>query len=347
MRSIFPFFLLSLSTLGVVAVGCGADDATSTPLPDAGNDATTSRPDSATDPPSEDGGDGGRDSGPVVGVPSGPVCATWAAKTCAFLEKCQPKLMEVELADPKTCVAHLESICNAGVPAGTDFRKDDADALTTCVNGLTCDDTYGPRWLYACSLPRLVNAKPLGGGCRRDEECESRGCSGSSIQCGKCVPVVEAGGACDATKVCARSGVCSTGRCIVPAFLGEACDANRVCGNGLTCTGGKCAKNGGVVGTACTQNSACDLAQLVACNDATQKCEAFTFIDPGGTCERFGDAPQACSKGSHCDAPQAGTPGTCVAGKKVGEACTSSNDCEGLINCREGKCVLPAYVACP
>lgn len=345
MRQLFGSSCVAAVVAAAMSACSGTDSQatnTSPALPDGGGaqSATT--------------GDAGKleaEAGPegtasVPGVPSADVCRSSAKQLCTFLTTCSPNAVEAMWAAPEDCLRRYEDNCNASLPAGASLRKDDADELEACLDGLQCEALYGPRWPTACPFPRLLTAKPVAAPCRIDSECESRSCSGSSITCGACMARLPAGSPCTSSAQCARAGFCDK-VCTEVAFLGDACDARRVCGNGLTCTNGTCVKVGGP-GAACKNGASCDLAASQGCNTKTSTCEALTFAEPGEACPSTpSGTPVLCMKGSRCVTPDLDQPGTCVAPAKVGEDCSSAQPCETGINCRDGKCVLPTYVACP
>jgi hypothetical protein len=344
-------FLTGACVAGLLVVAAceSSEDAAPTPAGEA--DAA---PDSAR--AGNDGGGGGDDSstiegdadaGKVPSVAAADVCPAAAKKICAFLATCSPEMVAGLWASPSECEPRFRDNCLAAYPEDALVRKDDADDYATCLGNLTCDDLYGPRWTVACRTPRLAATKTLGQTCRSDFECATSTCTGTSTTCGYCVEPKKPGESCTKSGECGTGAFCSEDKCIVPAFLGEACDANRICGNGLACVSAKCVK----IGTgdmSCDSDLDCDLAQLYQCNRGTGKCEKTTFIDPGETCPKAFDEgpPKECWKGSSCIRP-AFEAGTCVTNAKVGEACGPTQRCEAFINCRDDKCVLPTYKACP
>lgn len=287
----------------------------------------------------------------VPSVPATEVCEAFATSLCAFFAKCSPEYLTGSWESAAQCEPRLRENCVVGHPPDAKLRKDDADAYLACLNGLTCDSVYGPEWNYKCETPRLAATKPLDAPCRKDFECESNACTGSSTRCGKCVEKVPAGMPCTQDSVCERHGVCTfqTERCTVPAFLGESCDTFHVCGNGLECSGGKCVVVDGGVGAPCTSDADCDFPHFIQCNRATNQCELTTWLEPGDTCPAASaDGPPAeCTKGSSCIRPMSSSPGTCTLDAKVGEACGPDKRCEAFINCRNNVCVLPTFEACP
>jgi hypothetical protein len=335
--------LLGSSLLVFGACGSSDDTAGSSPSPDA-SPVTTIDSGGADSSSTEDSGDG---AVPVASVAALDVCSASAKSLCAFFQTCAPEALTALWASASECEPRFRENCIAGYPINAEVRKDDADAYVSCHGKLACDDLYGPRWSMGCVVPRLKTTKPLGAACRKDFECESNACTGSSTQCGTCVTRKKAGEACTDADECPVGGYCYK-KCYAPVFLGDSCDEYRICGNGLGCTGGKCVKIG-KVGEPCDGDIDCDLAKMVQCNKTTKKCEQTTWVDPGASCPKaFDDGPPiSCGKGSSCIRPASDTTGTCVANVKVGQACGDSARCEAFINCRDGKCVLPTWVACP
>jgi hypothetical protein len=340
-----PWFTIAVS-LAVASAsfalpGCGSADAPRAfSGEDAGDDAGPDAP--RTD---EDGGAeaAAETGGPMPSVPVTELCAAMARSMCTYLESCSPELIEVMWAVLADCEARIRENCLAAYPKGAEVRKDDADAMAACAAGAAC---YAGSPLL-CPAPRLTVTKPLGSSCRADSECESNSCSGTERECGTCMDRKGAGESCSNSAECPRGGYCSQ-TCLAPAFLGDACDPHRICTNGLTCSGGKCVRSGGV-DASCTSSTDCDLVAAIACNRAGGKCEKFSFAEPDDPCPPpFHEGPPvACTKGSRCANPSPEEPGSCVAPAKVGEACGDGKPCETYVHCREGRCVVPTYAACP
>ncbi len=106
----------------------------------------------------------------------------------------------------------------------------------------------------SCTIPGSLE---LGASCIHPSQCASAACSGSTSQCGECIPVVASGAACDESNACPDGEECYSGLCElrVPEYWtpptqgaadGQPCGPDTPCQDGFVC-----AANAALTGTVC------------------------------------------------------------------------------------------------
>jgi hypothetical protein len=324
MRS-FIFSFLAASTV-VTVVACGPDGTTPTGADGACGkyyDALTafgSR--CATSPVGGTRTDFIATCKATVAAPGSGVNDTWisgcadavsATTSCALNALPACKAQPGKLADGSAC--------------GSDIQCASGDCKTTSSgNGPSCGTCA-----KVAKEGEACNVAPDNLGCGPDLKCANQVCVKSVS--------IPAGGACSFTGGagynCVSGTVCNapltpnaTGICAPLPKKGEACTL--VCDTGLTCTAGKCADKLDV-GATCTSSDNCKSGLYC---DGTKKCAAQTIAKVGQPC---GSSQVRCDTGLSCE--QTGTDqSTCVALKKNGEACTSTDRCAQFLVCVNGKC---------
>lgn len=273
---------------------------------------------------------------------------------CDNLVKCEG------IADRATCNAAITldtstvSPIQAGIKNGT--IKYNADKAGDCVdqisgqscafdgfhNDSACDGILtgtvatGGACVISEQCANHGDCTPTDGNCDPDTACCAGTCMGGSIESAL-------GGPCDdELHVCATAAYCKPGTGSGPgtctalvAGEGTACDDIQACVNPLYCnlnfqTGvGACKKPA-------ASNAACVRADLIACADQRDYCNATSL-----TCVRRVAVGAACMSGSMpCVGYASCIAGTCVADIAAGGACVvdSGADCAGNLMCTAGTC---------
>lgn len=153
-----------------------------------------------------------------------------------------------------------------------------------------------------------------------------------------------AGAACSSNNDCDGQMTCPSGVCVRPDgnLNGEACKLSADCASDV-CNGasggatGTCGGTPGSAGSTCSSNNDCD-GQMTCTGgvcrrpDGNLNGEACKVSDDCASDNCVGASGSALGT---CAAPSSSTPGS------VGSACTSNNQCDGLMTCPNGVCRRP------
>lgn len=229
-------------------------------------------------------------------------------------------------------LSRFRTLCSRQLAApGAEALRDARSKCAEKMKTAACDDE-----LPECDLPAgsLADGEP----CAGREQCQSKYCKLDGSGCGKCAPLVAAGGDCTSPADCAagKDEVTScdpqqnsaTGKCSVwkVAKAGQTCSAQAFCDVKSHCdVPNKDAKSGTClanldVGKTCDDTRACRPG-LVCTNN---KCAAKP--KEGEAC----DAIDACADGLACDT-------TCQQVQYVGV----NQKCDSVHRCARGRCVQP------
>jgi hypothetical protein len=273
-------------------------------------------------------------------VPAAAVGETCDDRPCGFNAVCHA---DPAGNDPSRCVALdaegstcNEQSCVDGAwckPASADIT---GGVCQHVVAGGTCQGSWQCPVPYACLIPAGSTSGTCGPGRKQGEVCTLQGIAtvnGPFTDCAVslfCYP--------DST----NHFVCGVGR-----ELGESCGDMDVGGmNPLSvpCRQGVCRADAGgnphcvldgKEGEACSGDRPCDVG--FGCDTATGKCHTI-FVKVGEHCTLDGLA--LCPDGSRCAVSAAdATQGTCLALKKMGEACNDPDDCALGLSCTSGTCM--------
>ncbi|MCA9641471.1 MAG: hypothetical protein KC492_12285, partial [Myxococcales bacterium] len=249
-----------------------------------------------------------------------------------------------------------------------------AYATADCDQGLAVN---GP-----CS--RIFNhSRPMGYGCHLQTECNAGlmcVSSGGGGNCGTCESRAAQGYTCD-TALCEESLRCWDALdqsmqqiqiCLPEAGVGANCTDPNVsgfCGGELACRGGVCVRPQKVAGSSCDPASdtlaPCDINQGLLCVNSL--CTQVSFGALGATCDTAAPATRYCRYGLYCNAgfcdnlPSSGSCisqrcapgyfcdsfGSCQAEKSAGANCSSDDECEIGLLCRNGTCGGFVFNSCP
>lgn len=278
----------------------------------------------------EDPPDGG------AGTDAGTPCARLAEVWCARLARCAPEAVSLGLTGGRAvgadrCVARVTLACEgwrAALPAA-------GDRIEACGAELTAASCGEVGWRYFDDGPPCGawprGARAVGAACRYDAQCASGDCtSGSTRACGVCRATV-----------------------VVPTQRrGEACDARRQCQYWLACEGGVCVERG-AAGASCSGDFDCDPSQGLACHRTERRCIPRPVAAAGGPClaqivtDPALPASARCGERQTCLNRNDFGQGQCRALLEDGAACMPfSSACAYPARCDDGRCVLPAALAC-
>lgn len=200
------------------------------------------------------------------------------------------------------------------------------------------------------SCQKVVVSKQLVGDvCATDMECDKGYCEPtSSASCGGiCQRFAEAGEGCGFNSaVCADGLRClvqnsdSTGECVGVGSRknGQTCTLNEHCSRSSICFDGQCKTAMDFilkdVGESCHLNAsgtACEAGYICGEVDEFSFGTCMAPLPQGSSCAYHG----ACASGLTCRVSNGGA--TCQPQSKIGQACSSSLDCEAGV-CAKGKC---------
>ncbi|HET6610535.1 MAG TPA: Dickkopf N-terminal cysteine-rich domain-containing protein [Kofleriaceae bacterium] len=272
----------------------------------------------------------------------------------------------------KTCFASLSQCGEVGVEAcdrvfsGDDTGADPCFYDEECVPGGRCDNHNANQM---CTAATCIDPVGLGdpcefdatgaplGDCKPGDQCVDIGsgrictagddgdtCNGSfdcdpEMYCadGICRPDKGPNATCDDDAACAGDALCVgngfmpvTGICQRPDAAGDKCDGQ--CYGALYCKGVTEAVAGTcqplpVESESCQESGRC--APGLFCNP---NLTCLPQVPEDGTCF----SPEECEPGLFCEVP-AGSAGTCVALRDLGEACTADDACESHL-CLDQEC---------
>jgi hypothetical protein len=287
-------------------------------------------------------------------VPLGELEARAAEAICEYATRCE------SFPNVAACKASLSSRTGqliASVNAGR--LAYDGNAAAACLDALRatgCNLTDPPEDAEVPCFSTFKGTLAAGAACYINEECASGSCSNmscpSASACctGACedLPVVSsplpAGGDCSRPNVvCAPGTYCnyagSSSVCTVGPAQGEACDPAEIA-SGRCLNHAVCVASGSALGGTCTappaEGETCD-PNGGGCNSSLDYC------DPAAAkCVRKLAPGMACPTGSECVDYASCLSGTCVALKRLGEACDDTLSipaCLGALYCSSGVCV--------
>lgn len=194
---------------------------------------------------------------------------------------------------------------------------------------------------------RLRGDMPNGTQCAGSDQCKSGYCRYEAVStCGVCADRVGPGGPCQTDVHCAEGFACDLGKCVPWVDRGGACGASKPCHVADTCASdGKCVQRLSLM-SACEKQD-CDVN--ASCNLTSKLCAAVGVYGLAGQCGvRDEGSYGLCSFGLKCRITS-GSTGACVGAAKLGEACFRSgpngSQCEAPLICA-GTCVLPSTDVC-
>lgn len=167
--------------------------------------------------------------------------------------------------------------------------------------------------IQACVGQDAFGCLPAGRNCTLPEECQNGYCrgltAGSACGAGVCQAKGSVGAACPEGDIaCDPSKVyCKNGACQPLEQDGVDCEADNQCQSGLSCV-------------------------RAAVGDVVGKCRAVTPGSEGQPCSLLGKIGQSCAAGLSCYKDD-GNVYKCQKTAKVGEACKTSEACEGTATC--------------
>ncbi|MCC7386868.1 MAG: hypothetical protein IT384_33840 [Deltaproteobacteria bacterium] len=284
------------------------------------------------------------DGGVLTGDPfnASTLAQQYAQAICAYQTRCEPAVYAFLGTTEPQCVTNTSArivatwnafsqIINAGRAA---FRQSAFNACLQAYQSADCITGVAPA---ACD-GLFIGNRPSGVACGLSIECgPNLWCALSALgSCGTCQPVGQSGQDCSQT-VCATGLDClqvdqaGSVACVpINAQENQACNTLQtgLCQGHLQCVGpaaGPFTCRRPATGTAtCDANAetapACNIYQNEACNTATQRCGAVTWLAPGGTCADTA----LCNSQGHCE-PDMGNP-NCTAYLTVGATCDQAND---------------------
>ncbi len=276
-------------------------------------------------------GNAGNDNGDPSKGPAAPLTAD--EKACddlylaqvAWTHRCGGILI-----DSQSAIQRFRKVCARELSApGAEGLRESRARCSELRRNAACDAVIPECELTPGSLPD-------GASCAARSQCASLHCKLDASACGKCAPLVEAGGECSLPLDCAFGdgeiascdfdGPTQTGKCSVwkLSSAGEECTNEKFCNIGLHCktegenaTSGTCVANKGE-GAACENSGTCKIGLVCRsgkCSTRPKEGEACTVFDE-------------CADGLGCD-------GTC---KKVVYV-ASGQECDAIRRCERGRCV--------
>ncbi len=284
-------------------------------------------------------------------------CSDIATARCVQLMTCSSADLAKRWPDLATCEAREKLACTdaLGAPA-TASTPSTVDACSSALATQTCDAALsGVAPPTAC----LTQAGPAANGaaCAFAAQCASAFCSiATSSSCGVCATSPVAGDSC-AAQSCGQTLVCSSAMvCVAPVALAGSCSKSMPCGVGLSCVGsttttnGTCMAEGATAGVTCDPRrmtgAACNAADGLTCDTATNTCVTQPLAQAGQPCGLIGTTVTACGGGATCEGTASSS--VCVAAAVDGAACDAVNGpaCEFPARCVANTCQLPGAMAC-
>lgn len=314
-----------------------------------------------------------------------------ARASCETLAACYGSYLEIFVATENgaSCEALQGDIFRRAVAPLFERAFDEGTLVYDPSNAQACIDRFLEREcaLIDASAPldclsTFRGQVPLDAACGFDFECAGAARCDLDDGCpGRCRPLVESGGACSRSSVCAAGLRCASGTCEPPPPDGVACDDEHDCAPGSVCLG----PDGGestcravasipvagvgercdvVMGPACAPGLSCAIvgvgdvrcvepvAEGASCFDGIPAmclpdlaCSADPFA-PGpleGTCGPLPDEGQPCAprEAQRCRSGHACVAGSCVRLRDVGESCGRDDECFAFLECAGGRCALP------
>ncbi|KRX65100.1 hypothetical protein T03_3504 [Trichinella britovi] len=100
-----------------------------------------------------------------------------------------------------------------------------------------CNTQEDCKDIAICLQKQCVPAKPAGGFCTNNDECNT----GQTCVFGLCmVPAVELNSECKTSNDCKKQTICVNGKCKVAATIGKQCKVDSDCDDGQSCRFGVC-----------------------------------------------------------------------------------------------------------
>jgi len=156
----------------------------------------------------------------------------------------------------------LEGTCLANIPNGGACTTTGCGPQSACYNGVCTAITYNVA---------------VGGACTEVNQCQGTAeCEGVT-----CVASTSTGKSCNATLLCGDASSCINGTCAAwgTAKVGTTCTSTIDCAAGLACGSGVCILPGTNQGTACTDDTECNVNQACQCTSTgTKVCVALPTL---------------------------------------------------------------------
>jgi hypothetical protein len=287
-------------------------------------------------------------------------CADYASAFCGRLEACDPLALHGTMGSVAACQDRLGGVAceRRFTSAGTTASPAQIAACAAALRGQSCAQRSGTT-PEAC---RLAGALALDARCVFDNQCQSGRCGRDpAAWCGRCQPMVTAGGACDPSQrpceaglLCADAacaGTVQNGRCVgkvswictAPVPETGACTTRYQCASAMACIDGRCAP-AKRKDQPCTGRLDCareDGTICAATASGTPACRAVSYAEAGEPCD--GVAGTLCRASAVCKGTDAlpAAMGVCSAPIPDGQPCTESDACAYPALCIAGRCVTP------
>ena len=286
-------------------------------------------------------------------------CTAFWTKRCAERASCDAASFAASFTSAASCVAIEALHCaQTTLGPGSTATVDDVKGCFDAYGALDC--TGAIRFAHghekaptACAYAPGTVA--LGAPCVAASECASTFCKKDPLGggCGVCATPLTSADTCYRDDDCAGGEACipspigvpgSGGSCAPYAEKGASCEL-AVCHRELVCVHGICSDR-------LADGAVCDPLEqgcsvLSGCNGETSHCEPLAVAANGAPCGEIAKGKVAsCAAGAWCRMEFQDARGTCVASKKLGEACVIDEECPLRTACASGRCTAPSAAVC-